>query len=258
MMNKKVPVIIIGGLVVILLVVFVLFKNNESNSNNPNDSKEYSYMIINNESIWEYNGSWIKSNNSLIDNTNLETYINNVYSGFYTYKLGNVWNLFDGNNLITYDGLLIGFSKNLGRVININKVDIDSNDLNVINGILNKSIGIDDINKYEKVNIDLDNNGIMDSIIYVTNIMDEELNSYFSLLYVVFNGSVYVLKNDDVTNDNFYEEPLYSIKAVVDINGKSVNNIIIEKGYFSNVNKTGNIMYQYNKDSKKYEIVIQD
>lgn len=258
MMNKKVPVIIIGGLVVILLVVFVLFKNNESNSNNPNDSKEYSYMIINNESIWGYNGSWIKSNNSLIDNTNLETYINNVYSGFYTYKLGNVWNLFDGSNLITYDGLLIGFSKNLGRVININKVDIDSNDLNVINGILNKSIGIDDINKYEKVNIDLDNNGIMDSIIYVTNIMDEELNSYFSLLYVVFNGSVYVLKNDDVTNDNFYEEPLYSIKAVVDVNGKSVNNIIIEKGYFSNVNKTGNIMYQYNKDSKKYEIVIQD
>lgn len=258
MMNKKVPVIIIGGLVVILLVVFVLFKKNESNSNNPNDSKEYSYMIINNESIWGYNGSWIKSNNSLIDNTNLETYINNVYRGFYTYKLGNVWNLFDGSNLITYDGLLIGFSKNLGRVININKVDIDSNDLNVINGILNKSIGIDDINKYEKVNIDLDNNGIMDSIIYVTNIMDEELNSYFSLLYVVFNGSVYVLKNDDVTNDNFYEEPLYSIKAVVDINGKSVNNIIIEKGYFSNVNKTGNIMYQYNKDSKKYEIVIQD
>lgn len=258
MMNKKVPVIIIGGLVVILLVVFVLFKKNESNSNNPNDSKEYSYMIINNESIWGYNGSWIKSNNSLIDNTNLETYINNVYSGFYTYKLGNVWNLFDGSNLITYDGLLIGFSKNLGRVININKVDIDSNDLNVINSILNKSIGIDDINKYEKVNIDLDNNGIMDSIIYVTNIMDEELNSYFSLLYVVFNGSVYVLKNDDVTNDNFYEEPLYSIKAVVDINGKSVNNIIIEKGYFSNVNKTGNIMYQYNKDSKKYEIVIQD
>lgn len=258
MMNKKVPVIIIGGLVVILIVVFVLFKKNESNSNNPNDSKEYSYMIINNESIWGYNGSWIKSNNSLIDNTNLETYINNVYSGFYTYKLGNVWNLFDGSNLITYDGLLIGFSKNLGRVININKVDIDSNDLNVINGILNKSIGIDDINKYEKVNIDLDNNGIMDSIIYVTNIMDEELNSYFSLLYVVFNGSVYVLKNDDVTNDNFYEKPLYSIKAVVDINGKSVNNIIIEKGYFSNVNKTGNIMYQYNKDSKKYEIVIQD
>ena len=258
MMNKKVPVIIIGGLVVIFLVVFLVFKNNESNSNNPNDSKEYSYMIINNESIWGYNGSWIKSNNSLIDNTNLETYINNVYSGFYTYKLGNVWNLFDGSNLITYDGLLIGFSKNLGRVININKVDIDSNDLNVINGILNKSIGIDDINKYEKVNIDLDNNGIMDSIIYVTNIMDEELNSYFSLLYVVFNGSVYVLKNDDVTNDNFYEEPLYSIKAVVDINGKSVNNIIIEKGYFSNVNKTGNIMYQYNKDSKKYEIVIQD
>ena len=98
----------------------------------------------------------------------------------------------------------------------------------------------------------------MDSIIYVTNIMDEELNSYFSLLYVVFNGSVYVLKNDDITNDNFYEKPLYSIKAVVDINGKSVNNIIIEKGYFSNVNKTGNIMYQYNKDSKKYEIVIQD
>lgn len=258
MMNKKVPVIIIGGLVVILIVVFVLFKKNESNSNNPNDSKEYSYMIINNESIWGYNGSWIKSNNSLIDNTNLETYINNVYSGFYTYKLGNVWNLFDGSNLITYDGLLIGFSKNLGRVININKVDIDSNDLNVINSLLNKSIGIDDINKYEKVNIDLDNNGIMDSIIYVTNIMDEELNSYFSLLYVVFNGSVYVLKNDDVTNDNFYEEPLYSIKAVVDINGKSVNNIIIEKGYFSNVNKTGNIMYQYNKDSKKYEIVIQD
>ena len=166
--------------------------------------------------------------------------------------------MFDGSNLITYDGLLIGFSKNLGRVININKVDIDSNDLNVINGILNKSIVIDDINKYEKVNIDLDNNGIMDSIIYVTNIMDEELNSYFSLLYVVFNGSVYVLKNDDITNDNFYEKPLYSIKAVVDINGKSVNNIIIEKGYFSNVNKTGNIMYQYNKDSKKYEIVIQD
>lgn len=258
MMNKKVPVIIIGGLVVILIVVFVLFKKNESNSNNPNNSKEYSYMIINNESIWGYNGSWIKSNNSLIDNTNLETYINNVYSGFYTYKLGNVWNLFDGSNLITYDGLLIGFSKNLGRVININKVDIDSNDLNVINGILNKSIGINDINKYEKVNIDLDNNGIMDSIIYVTNIMDEELNSYFSLLYIVFNGSVYVLKNDDITNDNFYEEPLYSIKAVVDINGKSVNNIIIEKGYFSNVNKTGNIMYQYNKDSKKYEIVIQD
>jgi len=257
-MNKKVPVIIIGGLVVILIVVFVLFKKNESNSNNPNNSKEYSYMIINNESIWGYNGSWIKSNNSLIDNTNLETYINNVYSGFYTYKLGNVWNLFDGSNLITYDGLLIGFSKNLGRVININKVDIDSNDLNVINGILNKSIGINDINKYEKVNIDLDNNGIMDSIIYVTNIMDEELNSYFSLLYIVFNGSVYVLKNDDITNDNFYEEPLYSIKAVVDINGKSVNNIIIEKGYFSNVNKTGNIMYQYNKDSKKYEIVIQD
>ena len=106
--------------------------------------------------------------------------------------------------------------------------------------------------------VDLDNNGIMDSIIYVTNIMDDTLSSYFSLLYVVLNGNVYVLKNDKITDDNFYEMPLYSIKAVVDINGKSINNIVIEKGYFSNVNKTGNIMYQYNNDNKKYEIVIQD
>lgn len=254
-MNKKVPVIIIG-LLLLMLVIVLLFNNNSNNNDNKDNEKEYSYLVINNESIWGYNGNWIKSNRGVINNTSLETYINNTYSGYYTYKMGNVWNLFDGDNYVSYDGILIGFTKGLGLLENISRVDINGNDLNDINSVLNINVGIDDILYYDKVNVDLDNNGIIDSIVYVTNITDETLNNYFSLLYVVLNGEVLVLKNDKINNDNFYEVPIYKIKGVINIDKNMKDNIIIEKGYFSDVNKTGNIMYEYNNN--KYNIVVED
>lgn len=256
-MNKKVSIIIVGVLLVFFIIVLALFKNNaNTDDTNKKNEKEYSYLVINNESIWGYNDNWIKSNRWVINNTSLETYIDNVYSGFYTYKMGNVWNLFNGDNYVSYDGLLIGFTKNLGILRNINRSDLNGNDLNNINSILNIGVGIDDILYYDKVNIDLDNNGVIDSIVYVTNITDESLSNYFSLLYVVLNGDVLVLKNDKINDSNYYEVPIYKIKSVINIDNKNIDNIIIEKGFYSDVNKTGNIMYEYSNN--KYTIVVED
>ena len=65
-----------------------------------------------------------------------------------------------------------------------------------------------------------------------------------------------MLVNKDIVLKDYYLEPLYSIKCFLSINSMKNKNIIIQKGYFSDVNKTGNMLYQLNNG--KYKLVIED
>lgn len=253
-MNKKVPIIIIVILGIILLILFITHKDEFGKNKNKNLID--GYVIIGDQSVWKYDGSWRKGSTINVDNLSFDTYIDNVYKGYYTYKYGNTWNLFVSNNFVSYDGDLLGISKNLGTFDNFTVSKVTDSDINKINELLKRNLSLEDIPYSEKVNIDLDNNGYLDSVVYVTNITDDELNNYYNLLYVVLNGKTQVLVNKDIVLKDYYLEPLYSIKCFLSINSMKNINIIIQKGYFSDVNKTGNMLYQLNNG--KYKLVIED
>lgn len=252
-MNKRVPIIIIILLLIFSLVIIFSAKDNNNTSNKENKvEKEVNYLVIDNDSIWEYNNKWNKISYGRVNNKKYNVYIDSTYKGIFTLKYGSVWNLFSGNNYYSYQGNMIALSNKLS-LKNMEIIDIDNKDLKEINSIIKKSYNINDITLREKIVVDLDNNGVIDKIINVSN-LDGGDSSYFSLVYVVLNGNRDILINESIKESDYYSAASYSLKYLISYNNKI--NIIVGKGYFSLAGKSGNMMYELNQ--KKYELVVED
>lgn len=216
----------------------------------PSENNSIDYIIINNTDVLEYiNNNFYRTEKTDFNNK-FNVYINNHRMGTYNLKYGNDWNLFEGSNYINYEGDLFAYtSNNLNIVIrNITKNSISNEDLVDINNILNKSIRIEDLSLMEKVEYDLDTNGIIDKIVSVSNLDSLNQDKYFNLLYVVLNNIKYILINEEVKEENVLIEPNYYINYVVNINNKLKDSIFIKRGYFSNNGETENILYEFEND----------
>ena len=254
-MSKKVPIIIIIVLVIFSLIVFLLFHNKEDDINKNING----YLVIDNYSTWHYSKEkWNSVSKNNINDNALEVYINNKYYGEYTLKYGNIWNLFDANNnYVNYDGSLIAASKSLNlSVYNFEVSEVNSNDLSTIRKIINYNVDIDNLTTNEKVVVDLDNNGTYDGIISVSNLDSFDEEKYFNLVYVVLNNEVKVLINKEVTAQNIYNEPIYNIKNIININNDLNKSFILQRGYFSEAGETGYILYSIS--DKNYQILMED
>lgn len=255
-MNKKISIIIIVVLLAFSGLLLLLFKNDEEEE----AKTDIKYLMVDNISVWSNSGNtWSKSNSDQISENDLYAiYVNQNYMGNYYLKYGNSWNLFDSNNkFIKYDGSFLAHSLDLN--INVNNFinqEINEDDLLEISNILNFSINRNDLSLNEKVVIDLDGNGIIDKIINVSNLDSENQMQYFYLMYIVLNNKIYILINDNVPRTDVLKYPIYEIKYLLNINNETHKSIIVQKGYFSEVGETGNLMFQF-KDNK-YMKVIED
>lgn len=249
-MSKKVPIIIIVILLLVIVLLLFVFKKDLKNNNKVVSN----YMIIGNDSIWKYTNKWESSYYSDVDNNKMNVYVDNIYKGEYVLKYGNGWNLFLNDKYQQFSGSLIALSNNFGNVLNVDINEIDDNDIIKVNEILHSNYVKSDFSLMEKVNVDLDNNGVLDKIINVSNLDIEDENKYFNLVYIILNNKLYVLKKEIISKKNYYNAPIYNIKVLVKFSDNT--NIVISKGYFSDAGKSGNMMYE--KVNGKYELVIED
>ena len=174
-MNKKVPIIIAVILFVIGIILYFVFRETKQKE----VKSDINYLVIGNESIWENkNNSWKKVTYDDVNNKKLNVYIDNMYSGKYTLKYGKVWNLYDNSGLVMYEDSFVAMSDVNWDIVNINIDSISKEDLIYINNVLNSKYSLEDITLNEKVNVDFNNNGIIDTIINVGNLNRDGLHQY--------------------------------------------------------------------------------
>ena len=245
-MNKKVPIIIAVILFVIGIILYFVFRETKQKE----VKSDINYLVIGNESIWENkNNSWKKVTYDDVNNKKLNVFIDNMYSGKYTLKYGKVWNLYDNSGLVMYEDLFVAMSDVNWDIVNINIDSISKEDLIYINSVLNSKYSLEDITLNEKVNVDLNNNGIIDTIINVGNLNRDGLDKYFSI-----DGKKEILINEDIDVKDNLNYPIYRINSLLRKNG--LINIILHKGYFSEAGTNGNRMYEI--IDGKYELAIED
>lgn len=250
-MNKKVPIIIAVILFVIGIILYFVFRETKQGE----VKSDINYLVIGNESIWKNkNNSWKKVTYDDVNNKKLNVYIDNMYSGKYTLKYGKVWNLYDNSGLVMYEDSFVAMSDVNWDIVNINIDGISKEDLIYINSVLNSKYSLEDITLNEKVNVDFNNNGIIDTIINVGNLNRDGLDKYFSLVYVIIDGKKEILINEDIDVKDNLNYPIYRINSLLRKNG--LINIILHKGYFSEAGTNGNRMYEI--IDGKYELAIED
>lgn len=250
-MNKKVPIIIAVILFVIGIILYFVFRETKQKE----VKSDINYLVIGNESIWENkNNSWKKVTYDDVNNKKLNVFIDNMYSGKYTLKYGKVWNLYDNSGLVMYEDSFVAMSDVNWDIVNINIDSISKEDLIYINSVLNSKYSLEDITLNEKVNVDFNNNGIIDTIINVGNLNRDGLDKYFSLVYVIIGGKKEILINEDIDVKDNLNYPIYRINSLLRKNG--LINIILHKGYFSEAGTNGNRMYEI--IDGKYELAIED
>lgn len=250
-MNKKVPIIIAVILFVIGIILYFVFRETKQKE----VKSDINYLVIGNESIWKNkNNSWKKVTYDDVNNKKLNVYIDNMYSGKYTLKYGKVWNLYDNSGLVMYEDSFVAMSDVNWDIVNINIDSISKEDLIYINSVLNSKYSLEDITLNEKVNVDFNNNGIIDTIINVGNLNRDGLDKYFSLVYVIIDGKKEILINEDIDVKDNLNYPIYRINSLLRKNG--LINIILHKGYFSEAGTNGNRMYEI--VDGKYELAIED
>lgn len=256
--NEIIKILVI--LSIFILITFILFiatynqkpdnkpENNNHHNNNEVQNFKSSYLIVNDTNMWEYhNKKWTNKKNFDTNNNKLSVYVNKKYSGYYNMEYIKSWNLFDDNdNFIEYEGNILAFTNDL----NINVKDygmnkVDNEDIKKINEIMSTSITGNELTTNEKIIIDLNKDGIDDSIINVSNIELENANIYFSLIYAIINNDIKIIKKDIIPVTDLLIVPNYNLEYVLNINNEDIDSIVIREGYFSLAGETNCIMYQF-------------
>ena len=263
-MNKKITIILIVVLLALtggLLIIYELNKEDDDTppAKEPTPIVETKNLILENVSTWHYaDGSWSNATTSSLEDKAYFVYNNNRYLGEYRLKYGTTWNLFDDyDNYVNYDGSLIAYSTNFNiEVKNIVDKEISIEEISEISSIIGYDIDIVDLSLAMAVTAHLDNSGNIDKIVSVSNLDAEtEQSIYFNLVYVKKNGKIDILINERIPVTDIFNAPNYTIKNVLNIEESDVASIIVQKGYFSEAGKTGNIIFEYsaNKYTKTYE-----
>ena len=222
-----------------------------------NESKK---IMIDGISIWkDIDNKWY--NTDFIDNDdNYNIYINNNYFG--TYKINSFNDEFiyyNNNNSTSYNNSLFAYTTNLNIQLKPFKLlNTTEEDIREINKILNTSFDNNDFPTSEHVDIDLDNNGVIDTIICVSNLYDSNSqNRYFNLLYIKLNNeNRQIIINDEIKENDVLNNPVYNIKYIYN-DKNNYDNIIIQKRYFSNAGEPQNMLFEY-KDGKYNQVIIEN
>lgn len=259
--NQK---IILGIVVVVLIVISIIAvmisneqeENKKTNENNPNSNipKKIDYLVVDNTDLFSYvNNNWQRLHNYENLSEKFTVYVNKEYFGEYYLEYIKDWNILDEDRKFhNYEGNILAYTNGINvklRKYNIENITVE--DKQEIATILASDITDINFSIDEKVMIDLDNNGIMDKIINVSNLDSLDERMYFNLLYVVINGEVDVLIKDIVALNDLLIKPVYNINYILGINNDIYDSILVREGYFSNNGETKNIIFQRIKD--KYQ-----
>lgn len=256
-MTKKISIVLIIIMVTFSVCFYAYYILNDKSDDTPNDIEpnvpetpeepKYNMLIVDNISNWMYlNGRWSKMDTDDMENHKFAVYVDNKYYGNYKLKYGTVWNLFDDNeSYVEYYGDLFAYSNNFNvNIANYEIGAVGANEVLEINNILNHEFNPNTLSINEVVQIDLDSNGIMDKIVNISNLdSDEQEQYYFNLCYVVVNNQIKVIINDSVDSRELLKYPVYRLRYIFKYADNEFYSFIMQEGYFSNVGKTQNNLY---------------
>lgn len=266
MTKKKIIVIVLLVLLYGFIMFMLFYKKNIENNDNEDiiyyNNESSKYLVISNISNMMYkNNKWSRVNNKTIYNSSnsFKVYINNDYLGEYKLQYGTNWNIFNDNNeFVNYDGNLFAYSTNFDiRLIRFNKTEIDEDDKrNIRQKYGDKEL--DNLITNEVINVDLDNNGQIDKIICLSyNGMElEEMDKFYNLVFVNLNGIYYTIIDQNKSNSNVLELPIYSINRLFNYNNEYY--IVIEETFGIDSDSPSNFNYLYKFKNDKFINVIND
>lgn len=246
-------VIIIYG--VSLCVVLIRNKNSLEKNDKNNENK---YVVIDNFARLSFsNNSWNNASISEIeDYGKYDVFINNKLLGSFKLEYGTTWNLFnDANDYTDYDGNLFAYSDNF----NINMVKFEKSTFlsDENKKIITEYFNYDDYSSLitsDVITTDIDNNGVMDEVVCVSNIgIDKRYSSkYYNLIFIRLNDEIIEVLNQNSSNSKIMEEPVYNLSTVFVLNGNEYLAIKKTIGIDSDSPTESLILYQnVNSDNFK-------
>jgi len=252
-------IIFIIILAIYFLIMYFVFGNQENNpnptnnqnNNQSNSVKENKYIVIGNESNYNYsNGSFTNVKIKEIESVDkFKVYVNNKYYGDYKLKNAGNWNLFDKNNeYVHYNGNMLAFSDDFNIEVRNNYKIREINEKDKVFLINDYHISsFSNLTVNQAIDIDLDNNGVLDEIILVSSLDDTvSVKNYFSIVVIKLNNEKITLIEEREDN----AKNVYSLFAIINIENNKNDSIIISKteGYISEKPKVSSLIYKYKND----------
>lgn len=255
-MNKKVSIILSGILALIIVLVWFVFKDKN------NETVENNYIILGNNTYWLNNGEkWSHEYATNWDEANkLIVYVDDIYQGVYNAEYINSWNFMDDeNNYLNYEERILATSSNfINNVKKIKSADILQEDIDYINKLTSNNYTLEDVSRIflEKYLVDLNDDGIDEYIISVNNLLEEEKDTYFNLIYANIDNNINIILNENIKAKDAHLKPTYNLYSVIKINDIKIPNIIFKETFYSTTNRPKFIMYEI--IGQKYQVVIED
>lgn len=245
------------GLAVCMLLVWMFYGDKKVNNDEDTNS---SYLVLGDASIWKYEkeNKWKKMNAKTFDKkVKVDAYNDNNYLGYYNLKYVNVWNIVDDNgSFVNNDEDFLGATKGLvTSVDNFESSTLLDDEKENVRVLMDYGYSVETISG-ETLSVDLNNDGVNEKVVYASNMNEEGLDDYFSLLYVDIDGNIDVLFKKEFKASVLLDEPSFRIYAVVQVKGMPYKNIILHKNYNSEAGSPGYLMYQYSDG--KYQLSIED
>lgn len=235
MKDDKAYKIVIIGVVVYVVVMLIIFLPGFLR-----DRFEKLYILSGDFIKIKYeNGTW-----SNITNSNdykmkeFKVYESGNYKGEYKLLFTNKFYLYDSNGKnISYDGQLFAYN----GTMKLSKVDVSStemseNDKDIVQKAIYQ-VGVSsysDLNLFQKVTLDIDKDGTNEAIYCINNYYAEEVpDKAFSIVFIVDNNEIRIIKDKVISSEDVYEESSYEINKILDVKEDKKYEIMIEQAYYS-------------------------
>ncbi len=187
-------------------------------------------------------------------------YEDNKYKGIYKIIYNNQFHLYDEKGkVVDYSGRLFGYRGSIplniiDSTINENYIDISEQDQTIIKKALSekKVESYNDFNLFQKISIDVDDDGTKENIYSVSNYFASEVkDKAFSIIFIEKNNELTFIQDKVISSDKIYFEPYYEIQMIIDIKNNNKYEVLITKNYFSQPEKECALLYNlYDKKSQ--------
>ena len=243
MKNKK--YIILFSFIIIYLVLIVVIKY-------VSDYNKVYIFFTDNYNI-EYDGKW-----KIIDKSKLpnKKYIILKNGKYYIRSKVDIFDNISVGNEEFYNNVMGIYGHNI-KYMEFSDEELSNEDNNFLSKVLlenNINISLDQIPYIEKKVVDLNNDGINESVYSISNNYDINIGQLFSLVVVKNNNDYVIIEMEEFESE--YESYLPYL-YFVNLNKDNDGEIIIKNTYSSLIGQKTKII-SINKDLNKYKIIYEE
>ncbi len=248
-MKKNKIIILLVIIITYVVALLVILIGNKKTEKDNNKNSEQKYIVVDNFARLSFsNNSWNNVSTAEIESYDkYKVFIDNKPFGSYKLEYGTTWNLFnDTNDYIDYEGSLFAYSDNLDITLsNIEKRTLSDDDKKIISEYFNYN-DYNNLITNDVIVTDIDNNGVNDEIICVSNIGIDKKNvsSYYNLIFIKLNDEIIEILNQNSSNSKIMQSPVYNLGTVFEFSNKKY--LVVKKtvGVDSDSPTESPILYQ--------------